>query len=317
MVATLDRFSLEGGIQGMKKRFFVTLLVGLFTALSAAWAQEGTQEAAVRVVHLVPNGPNVDITLNGETALQGLAAGTVSGYVSVPAGQYDVEVLAAGEAGLDADVADAEAEAEVEEVEGVAPDVGTDILGGANVVGLADETPYLVTGPEGYEQEFVGDQQLVDLTPGTYTFAGELDGQPLERQVEVVGDQVVEVNLLDDQTALTDTTVDTTVDTVGTDAAVGVDQAVVQESLQAMPALFATIRETINLQDYELAQDQIEEAQQLVQNVGGVGTEAVLPTLELVQEQLQTAQEALGRARPGGRARVHRRSRADLWSVGG
>ena len=78
----------------------------------------------------------------------------------------------------------------------------------------------------------------------------------------------------------------------------GADQAVVQESLAAMPTLFATIRETINLQDYQLAQDQIEEAQQLVQNVGGVGTEAVLPTLELIQEQLQTAQEALDEPDP-------------------
>ncbi len=386
----------------MKKQFFVLLLVGLFAALTVsavAWAQEGTQEAAVRVVHLVPNGPNVDIVLNGEAALQGLAAGTVSGYVSVPAGQYDVEVLAAGGGGMEptAEVQEAQVE-EAVPVEGAAvageealtgitqlfdtieqtiegqdyqlaqdqieeaqqaldglgvglnetsavaqeqaienlqsaqealdtPDqeialtalaqareafaqveapvgdvgaVGAEVgaLGGANVVGFADETPYTVTGPEGYNQELVGDQQLVDLTPGTYTFAGELDGQPLERQVEVVGDQVVEVNLLDDQTALTDATTDATVDAVGTDAAVGVDQAVVQESLQAMPTLFATIRETINVQDYELAQDQIEEAQQLVQNVGGVGTEAVLPTLELVQEQLQTAQEALDEPDP-------------------
>ena len=86
------------------------------------------------------------------------------------------------------------------------------------------------------------------------------------------------------------------VDTVGT--GVGVDQVAVQESLQAMPALFATIRETINAQDYQLAQDQIEEAQQLVQNFGGVGTDAVLPTLELVQNQLQTAQEALDEPDP-------------------
>ena len=392
MVATLDRFSLEGGIQGMKKRFFVTLLVSLLAALGAAWAQEGTQEAAVRVVHLVPNGPNVDITLNGETTLQGLAAGTVSGYVSVPAGQYDVEVLAAGQGVASAEqaqigtqettpattavtgaqgvaqnvpqlIAQAEEAVNAQNYEGAqdiieeaqqgieglqagvetgldealqgvqeqlqiaqealdAPDpetaltsleqsrgafeqldipvtageTGVGALGGANVVGLANETPYVVTGPEGYNEELVGDQQLVDLTPGTYTFAGELDGQPFERQVDVTGDQLAEVNLLD-QTALTDTTVGTVGTDVGVDQA-GADQAVVQESLAAMPTLFATIRETINLQDYQLAQDQIEEAQQLVQNVGGVGTEAVLPTLELIQEQLQTAQEALDEPDP-------------------
>ena len=277
----------------MKKQFFVTLLVALFAALTVAWAQDSTQEAAVRVVHLVPNGPNVDIHLNGQPALQDLAAGTVSGYVSLPAGQYDVEVIAAGQGLQTAD------ETQVEQAvpgDAVATDVGTNILGGANIVGLADEAPYTVTGPEGYNEELTGDQQLVDLTPGTYTFAGDLDGQPFERQVDVVGDQVAEVNLLDDQTALTD------VDTV--DTAVGVDQAVtggvagvvgqeVQTSLAALPGLFGTIRETINAQDYQLAQDQIEEAQQNLQNLQTGIDEARNESIEAVITNLQASQEAL------------------------
>ena len=139
MVATLDRFSLEGGIQGMKK-FFVTLLVGL-AALGAAWAQEGTQEAAVRVVHLVPNGPNVDITLNGEAALQGLAAGTVSGYVSVPAGQYDVEVIAAG------GTVAAEPGAQAETPAGDVGAVGTEVDAvGAELGEAGNELEQAVTG---------------------------------------------------------------------------------------------------------------------------------------------------------------------------
>ena len=274
----------------MKKQFFVTLLVALFAAFTVAWAQDSTQEAAVRVVHLVPNGPNVDIYLNGEPALPDLAAGTVSGYVSVPAGQYDVEVIAAGQGLQTAD------ETQVEQAvpgDAVATDVETGTLGGANILGLADEAPYTVTGPEGYNEELTGDQQLVDLTPGTYTFAGNLDGQPFERQVDVVGDQVAEVNLLDDQTALTDV-----------DTAVGVDQAVtggvagvvgqeVQTSLAALPGLFGTIRETINAQDYQLAQDQIEEAQQNLQNLQTGIDEARNESIEAVITNLQASQEAL------------------------
>ena len=175
----------------MKKRFFVTLLVGLLAALGAAWAQEGTQEAAVRVVHLVPNGPNVDIVLNGESALQDLAAGTVSGYVSVPAGQYDVEVVAAG--------------------------------GGAEPV---DEA--------------------------------QVDQAQVEQAVPVEGAAVV-----------------------GDEALTGITQ------------LFDTIQQTIEGQDYELAQDQIEEAQQTLDGLGVGLNEASTVAREQVIDNLQSAQEAL------------------------
>ena len=350
----------------MKKRFFVTLLVGLSAALSAAWAQEGAQEAAVRVVHLVPNGPNVDITLNGEAALQGLAAGTVSGYVSVPAGQYDVEVVAAGgtAAAAQAEVPAGDAEAVGTEVDAVGTELGEAgneleqaVTGGAAeveqaVTGTATELEQAVTGGVGVigqdlqaaqtalptlfasiretinAQDFEGAQDQIEEaqqnletlqvgaatdesvqgvqetlqvaqealdTPEAAPAALEALDQAEQQygQIDVAGIESAVAGaegVTGAQPVVTDTE-------AGVDQ-VGVDQAGLQESLAAMPTLFASIREAINLQDYQLAQDQIEETQQVVQDVGGVGTDAVLPSLELIQEQLQTAQEALDEPDP-------------------
>jgi Domain of unknown function (DUF4397) len=59
-------------------------------------AQTGT--AMVRVAHLSPNTPNVDIWLDGKVveALKNVPFKAVSGYLSIPAGKHDVAVYAAG-----------------------------------------------------------------------------------------------------------------------------------------------------------------------------------------------------------------------------
>jgi hypothetical protein len=66
------------------------------TATETATATpEGT--AMVRVAHLSPNAPNVDVLLDGSAVLEDVAFGAVSDYLEVPAGERSVEITAAGD----------------------------------------------------------------------------------------------------------------------------------------------------------------------------------------------------------------------------
>lgn len=54
-------------------------------------------EAAVRVAHLSPDAPNVDIYLAGDKVLSDVAYGTISHYLEVDTGSYNVRITAAGD----------------------------------------------------------------------------------------------------------------------------------------------------------------------------------------------------------------------------
>ena len=54
-------------------------------------------EGRVRVAHMSPNAPNVDVYLNGDAVLEDVAFGAVSGYLAVPEGDHDVTITAAGD----------------------------------------------------------------------------------------------------------------------------------------------------------------------------------------------------------------------------
>jgi predicted RNA-binding protein len=57
-----------------------------------------TEMASVRVAHLSPNAPNVDVYVDGDAVLEDVAFSAVSGYLDVPAGTRTVEITAAGDA---------------------------------------------------------------------------------------------------------------------------------------------------------------------------------------------------------------------------
>jgi hypothetical protein len=73
---------------------------------AVALVDADTREANVRVAHLSPDAPAVDVFVNGEAALEGVSFGDISGYLPVPAGEYRLQVAPAG-AGADAAVIDA------------------------------------------------------------------------------------------------------------------------------------------------------------------------------------------------------------------
>jgi len=51
----------------------------------------------VRVAHLSPNAPNVDVYVDGSAVLEDVPFGAVSDYLEVPAGDREVEITAAGD----------------------------------------------------------------------------------------------------------------------------------------------------------------------------------------------------------------------------
>jgi hypothetical protein len=75
----------------------LALLVAL--ALAAPALAQETPEAQVRVAHLSPDAPNVDVSVNSEpvAALQNVPFGTISPYLLLPAGTQQVTVYPAGD----------------------------------------------------------------------------------------------------------------------------------------------------------------------------------------------------------------------------
>ena len=88
----------------------LVLAVGVMTtALLSAMPVAAADEARVRVLHASPDAPAVDIYINDAIVdgLTNVPFGTLSDYMSVPAGDYNVKVYATGDesmAVIDADV---------------------------------------------------------------------------------------------------------------------------------------------------------------------------------------------------------------------
>ena len=80
-------------------RRMLTVGLALLTALALAAPAlaQGTGEAQVRVAHLAPDAPNVDVYVNGEPALTNVPYTTISDYLTLPAGTQQVTVYAAGD----------------------------------------------------------------------------------------------------------------------------------------------------------------------------------------------------------------------------
>jgi transforming growth factor-beta-induced protein len=65
--------------------------------------EEVVDNVFLRVAHLSPDAPAVDVFVNGEVALAELTSGEISDWVTLPSGMYDLAVAPAG-AGIDAAV---------------------------------------------------------------------------------------------------------------------------------------------------------------------------------------------------------------------
>jgi Domain of unknown function (DUF4397) len=74
----------------------LTLAGTTLVANPLASAQQPSEMAMVRVVHASPDAPAVDIWLDGQPAIRGLAFGQYTGHTAVPAGNRHVQVTPAG-----------------------------------------------------------------------------------------------------------------------------------------------------------------------------------------------------------------------------
>jgi hypothetical protein len=54
------------------------------------------QPAQVRVLHAVPNAPDVDVYVNGNKILSDIAFKDISGFMPLPAGSYHIDIYPAG-----------------------------------------------------------------------------------------------------------------------------------------------------------------------------------------------------------------------------
>jgi hypothetical protein len=78
-------------------RRLLVLGLALMTALALAAPAFAQGTAQVRVAHLAPDAPNVDVYVNGEPVLTDVPYTTVSDYLSLPAGTQQVTVYATGD----------------------------------------------------------------------------------------------------------------------------------------------------------------------------------------------------------------------------
>jgi hypothetical protein len=68
----------------------------VFAATLPAFAATNDNNAMVRVVHASPDAGNVDVYVDGNKLLSNFTFGTVTDYVSVPAGSHHIQVTPAG-----------------------------------------------------------------------------------------------------------------------------------------------------------------------------------------------------------------------------
>jgi hypothetical protein len=68
------------------------LIVGGASGAAAA----GDGEAGLRVAHASPDAPAVDVAVGGSRVIEGLEFESVTDYLELPAGEYDVSVFVAG-----------------------------------------------------------------------------------------------------------------------------------------------------------------------------------------------------------------------------
>lgn len=80
----------------MKKVLIYCLISFLLLGVSPFVLGDSHQSAMVRVAHLSPDAPAVDIWVNGEVVLEEVPYKAVSGYLELPAGVHQIQVSPAG-----------------------------------------------------------------------------------------------------------------------------------------------------------------------------------------------------------------------------
>jgi hypothetical protein len=87
---------------------FAVLLAAIAAVLIASSASAQTTDARVRVLHGSPDAPAVDVFVDGNKAIPNLAFGSITDYVTLPAGAHNVKVFPAPSDGTGTPVIEAD-----------------------------------------------------------------------------------------------------------------------------------------------------------------------------------------------------------------
>jgi Domain of unknown function (DUF4397) len=166
----------------------LALCAASLLALPVAAAAQGSA-ALVRVAHLSPDAPAVDVYVNDDKVLSGVGYPTVSKYLELPAGNYDLAVRPAGAAASSDPVVEATAEVEagaaytvaaVGALDDIAAEIFADDLSApasgkakVRVIHAAPEVPAVDVAVEGgptlfQEAEFPSATDYAQVAAGTY-----------------------------------------------------------------------------------------------------------------------------------------------------
>jgi hypothetical protein len=175
-------------------------------ALPVAAAAQGAP-AQVRIAHFSPDAPAVDVYVNDDRVLSGVAYPTVSRYLELPAGSYELAVRPAGAAASSDPVIEATAEVEggnaytvaaVGALADIRGEIFTDDLGGpasgkakVRVIHAAPEVPAVDVAVEGGPTLFEGAEfpsatDYAEVDPATY---------PVQVKAAGGGDVLLEASL--------------------------------------------------------------------------------------------------------------------------
>jgi len=188
----------------------VVALLPLQATLVAAQDDTAEADATLRVIHAAPGAPEVDVLVDGQTLLAGLAYGTASLYATLTPEEHRLQIVPSGQT-ADAAVVDetidaAPGQAYLLAVYGLLNDIGGDIYdvdlseiepGQARVRLInfspdAGDVDLLETGGD----EWFGDVGLgeaadyTDIAPGTYS--ADVRGGDDDRVLETVTDLTFE-----------------------------------------------------------------------------------------------------------------------------
>jgi hypothetical protein len=168
------------------------------TALLSAMPVAAADEARVRVLHASPDAPAVDIYIN-DAIVDGwtnVPFGTLSDYMAVPAGDYNVKVYATGDesmAVIDADVTVDPNTSYTIAATGMLADIAPAVFVDdpalsedealVRVVHLSPDAPAVDIAPDGAEAlisnlEFPNATDYAALAPGSYDLEVRVAGTP-------------------------------------------------------------------------------------------------------------------------------------------
>ncbi|MGL4608748.1 MAG: DUF4397 domain-containing protein [Trueperaceae bacterium] len=171
----------------MRYRFFLFSFIIFSTTLNALAQAVPPDVAAVRVAHVSPDAPMLDLMIDGTLSLRDIQYTTLSSYVLVPAGEHELRVQPHRTPNEETQTIEAPEPFILSErlepghyytlvASGFFdPPPPQDELGSLQLQ-LSPGTTATVVGPRAYSETVTESTKLTELLPGTYTVTASREG---------------------------------------------------------------------------------------------------------------------------------------------